>query len=63
MNKMTVAEVAYDKKPVFERYAPRQMSTFEGILNALETVESTKIAASETSTPIGVAPRVVHPTP
>ncbi|EED79104.1 predicted protein, partial [Postia placenta Mad-698-R] len=43
---MTVAEVAYDKKPVFERYAPRQMSTFEGILNALETVESTKIAAS-----------------
>ncbi|KZT73492.1 hypothetical protein DAEQUDRAFT_683699 [Daedalea quercina L-15889] len=61
---MTVAEVAYDRPPSFERYAPEQMTDFTAVLRALEQAEhGEQIHASGTSTPIGVATNVIHGAP
>ena len=61
LESMTVAEVAYARPPVFECYAPGQMTDFTAVLRALEQAEQgDQVHASGTSTPIGVATNVSH---
>ncbi|PCH42650.1 hypothetical protein WOLCODRAFT_163945 [Wolfiporia cocos MD-104 SS10] len=61
---MSAAEIAYERHTQFERYAPGQIVDFGGVLRVLEAVESkpeAAVAASGTSTPIGVVSSVEHP--
>ncbi|CCL98392.1 uncharacterized protein FIBRA_00387 [Fibroporia radiculosa] len=59
---MTVAEIAYGEHFTFERYAPEQLTSFNAVLRLLDAVNSAEVAASGTSTPIGVASGMSHAT-
>ncbi|GBE88498.1 hypothetical protein SCP_1303140 [Sparassis crispa] len=55
---IAAAEIAYDRQPSYERYAPGQLRSFAPILRILELDETAQPATSGTSTPrieVGVA--------
>ncbi|KAI9001551.1 hypothetical protein BD414DRAFT_475017 [Trametes punicea] len=48
---IATAEIAYEKRPAYERYAPGQLRTFAPILRILEGQEGVQHVVSGTSTP------------
>ncbi|OCH90328.1 hypothetical protein OBBRIDRAFT_793418 [Obba rivulosa] len=49
-----IAEIAFDRFPSYERYAPGQLRTFEAIFRTLETDGTQSGATSGAATPMGV---------
>ncbi|KDQ59380.1 hypothetical protein JAAARDRAFT_33749 [Jaapia argillacea MUCL 33604] len=48
----TAAEIAYGRKPVYERYAEGQIQGFAGLYRVLREVESKKVLPSNPGTPV-----------